>query len=87
MSKKVSLKVIGPNQTEVTVGDLVLFFSYETLVGLKTGNKMSDMYVTGEKHSRTTSGHINAFVNRYWEATKVPQYDLERMAALEISGW
>lgn len=53
----IKLRVIGPNQTEVHVGEKVLFFSYNTLVAVYT--RFGECFRTNEKHGRTTSKHLN----------------------------
>ncbi len=54
------LKVIGPNQTEVTFGpDCVVFFSYVTPVAAIVAGQA---YRTKEKHSVTTSRHTNKWL-------------------------
>ena len=50
------LKQIGTNQTELTTKEgNQLFFSYETLVAVRTE---STVYVTEVKYSNTTTKHI-----------------------------
>ena len=62
------LKLIGANQTELTLEDgTQVFFSYETPVCIRTeamhcGQKQTRVCVTTEKYSRTTSKHINNWV-------------------------
>ena len=62
------LKLIGANQTELTLEDgTQVFFSYETPVCIRTeamhcGKKQTRVCVTTEKYSRTTSKHINNWV-------------------------
>jgi hypothetical protein len=67
---------IGPNQTEVRIGDKTLFFSYQTLVALNNGYKF---FRTNERYSVTTSKHINRWLDGA-NAESIPQADLERMA-------
>lgn len=66
---KIALKSVGSNQTTLTVGDVVVFFSYETPVAA---------FVTGlgwirtdKKYSKTTTKHINNWCGR--SASIVPQ--------------
>ena len=56
-----NLKVIGSNQTEVQVGLTKILFSYNTPVAAM----MDDgSYIRTDKQwSRTTSKHINAWLN------------------------
>ena len=62
------LKLVGSNQTELTLEDgTQVFFSYETPVCIRTvamnlGKKQTRVCVTTEKYSRTTSKHINNWV-------------------------
>ena len=62
------LKLVGSNQTELTLEDgTQVFFSYETPVCVRTeamhcGQKQTRVCVTTEKYSRTTSKHINNWV-------------------------
>jgi len=68
--------VHGPNQTSVTTKHLKVFFSYDTPVVIVRYPVPSDRSLTGEpvpqriivteeKHSRTTSKHINAYASLY----------------------
>jgi len=54
------LKHIGPNQMELCIGEQVILFSYETPVAAKIGDKF---YRTEKIHSRTTTRHINQWLN------------------------
>lgn len=54
------VRIIGPNQTEVTVGDVSIFFSYETPVAAHSP-KLGWMQ-DATKYSRTTSRHVNAWL-------------------------
>lgn len=76
MNKKVSLKVLGSNQTEVVLNDeYVLFFSYDTLVGVSCDGKL---YITRTKYSKTTLKHISSWVGCA-NFTLVNQDELEAM--------
>lgn len=55
------LKAIAPNQTEVTMGRKVLFFSYDTLILVRNLDERVT-YCTKEKHSKTTSKHFNTYI-------------------------
>jgi hypothetical protein len=72
----VKTRPIGPNQTEVSVGDKTLFFSYETLVALNMNGKF---YRTNERYSVTTSKHINRWLSGA-KADEVSQAELEKLA-------
>jgi len=54
------LKHIGPNQMELCIGKHVILFSYETPVAVKIGDKF---YRTETIHSKTTTKHINQWLN------------------------
>ena len=54
------LKVIGSNQTELNIGGLVIFFSYNTPVVACVDGKF---YRTEKKWSNTTSKHINRYLD------------------------
>lgn len=52
------LKIIKANATIVEIGDIELYFSYETCVAMR--NYPMDVAVqTDKKYSRTTTKHIN----------------------------
>lgn len=54
------LNPIGPNQTEIDTGKMLVLFSYKTPVAAMTNG---GVYRTEEKHSNTTSRHINAWLD------------------------
>jgi hypothetical protein len=56
---KLSLRQVGPNQTELHIGDAVVFFSYETAV---VAYIRGQWFRTAQKHSVTTSKHINQYL-------------------------
>lgn len=53
------LKLLKPNQSILEVGQVEIFFSYDTPVAVDTGD---ELMVTNEKFSKTTSGHIRNYV-------------------------
>jgi hypothetical protein len=54
------LKRISANETEIKFNEeTIVFFSYDTPVAAKVGVKY---YRTEEKHSRTTSRHLNRWL-------------------------
>ena len=58
------LKVIGSNQTEVTIGGVIVFFSYNTPVACfasGVGNIPAGWYKSNKKFGRTTNKHINSW--------------------------
>lgn len=74
------LKLIGPNQTELHLGDsLVVFFSYETPVAAFVPGR--GFLRTDYKWSVTTSKHINHWLNSA-NAESVPQFELNELVNL-----
>ena len=67
------LKLVGSNQTELTLEDgTQVFFSYETPVCVRTvamhcGQMQTRVCVTKEKYSRTTSKHINKWIANHFD--------------------
>ena len=57
------LNNIGANQTEVELGNLRVFFSYNTPVAYFS-NYTKKYYITNKKHSVTTSRHINSWLKQ-----------------------
>jgi hypothetical protein len=53
------LRIIGPNQTEVEVDGVCVFFSYNTPVAAQVGR---NYFRTEVKHSATTSKHVNTWL-------------------------
>ena len=79
--KKLRLKQIGANKTELTYRndngeDISILFSYETPVA---GYDEHGAFRTDEQFSRTTTKHINGYVLS--SARVVPQAYIERMVA------
>lgn len=72
------LRQIGPNQTELYVGDTVVFFSYETPVAALVPGR--GYLRTDQKWSATTSKHINRWLEGV-NATLVPQAELDALIA------
>ena len=64
------LKQLGSNQTELDLGDVQVFFSYETPVAARTDT--GALVRTSTKYSVTTTKHINKWLNGC-EAAEVPQ--------------
>lgn len=58
--KSMKLNPIGPNQNAVTIDGNVIFFSYKTPVAAFFQGRY---YRTAYKWSRTTSKHINRWLN------------------------
>ena len=68
------LRIVGPNQTEITVGDKVVLFSYETPVAAHVQGRG---YIRTAKHySQTTSRHINSWLVGA-NAVVVPQSEID----------
>lgn len=55
--KKISLKIEKPNFTVISIGDTDFYFSYETIVAVRTNDKL---YCTASEYSQTTAKHLNA---------------------------
>jgi len=73
------LKVIGPNQTEVSYPSGVrALFSYNTPVAVYLPGR--GFIVTSGKHSRTTTRHIGAWVGSAETSTGTPE-EIARLAA------
>jgi hypothetical protein len=72
------LKQLGANQTEITfLDESQIFFSYEQAVCVRNGD---GCFVTDEKYSRTTSGHINNWVSGLSSIIKmVPQSEIDNL--------
>lgn len=71
------VRIVGPNQTEVILSDRSLFFSYETLVGLRLSGV--GYFRTSTKYSKTTSRHVNQWLDGV-AAKEVEQDELEQLA-------
>lgn len=52
----VKLRIVGPNQTEIRIGEKLLFFSYETLVAVYVNG---ECFRTNETYSKITTKHLN----------------------------
>jgi len=76
---KIELKIIGPNQTEVRIGERVLFFSYNTLVAYRPGFGICYRAdpKTVEKWSKTTTKHVNGWCHD--RAVEVSHFQLLEM--------
>ena len=73
------LKRISLNETELHLSDrTTVFFSYDTPVAAKVGLKY---YRTDEKHSPTTSNHLNRWLEDV-KCERKPQDWFERSLAL-----
>lgn len=70
----------GPNQTVVRVGNVSLFYSYDTLVAYDDG---ISSYRTTKKWSRTTSRHIKQWLGSE-PALEASQERLEQQAELAL---
>lgn len=55
-----TIKVIGPNQTELHIGSNVILFSYMTPVAARWDGMI---FRSAVKYSNTTSRHINAWLD------------------------
>ena len=78
---KMKLNVIGANQTLVHLPVGSILFSYETPVAAYVSGRG---YVrTAEKFSKTTSKHINQFLNGA-NAEVVPQSEIEDLLEVNV---
>lgn len=83
------LTALAPNQTLIEVNDVLIFFSYNTPVAAKIKGKC---YRTSEKHSVTTSKHINAWLDgspceqrpQSW-FDELPKADSDCLNALKVA--
>ena len=64
------LKQLGSNMTELDIGDVQVFFSYETPVAARTDT--GALVRTSTKYSVTTTKHINKWLDGM-PAAEVPQ--------------
>lgn len=64
------LKQLGSNMTELDMGEVQVFFSYETPVAVRT--ETGALLRTSTKYSVTTSKHINKWLQGR-DAYLVPQ--------------
>jgi len=64
------LKQLGSNMTELDMGEVQVFFSYETPVAARTD--MGALVRTATKYSVTTTKHINKWLQGC-DAVEVPQ--------------
>lgn len=77
--KIMKLKTQGANQTEIEQNGAYLFFSYNTLVLVRT--KDNRVCQTSETYSRATSKHINQALERWNTSVDeiMSQEDLESL--------
>jgi hypothetical protein len=76
------IKSIGANKTLVTIGDHEIFVSYETPVaGFISG---LGYFKTSQFHSKTTSKHINQYLDGISKITIIPQDRIDRMLSGDI---
>lgn len=57
------LNSLGPNQTEIEVGDVTVLFSYKTPVAFHVTGK--GYFRTKERFSSTTTKHINKWLQHH----------------------
>jgi hypothetical protein len=77
---KLKLTPKGANQTLLDVGECQVFFSYKTAVAAFVPGR--GYLRTAESHSRTTTAHINKWIDG--DSTEVPQAELDAM--LTVTG-
>jgi hypothetical protein len=75
----ITLTQVGAHQTEVTLGAVTLFFSYNTLVGALIPGRGA--VVSDKFYSRTTSKHLTLWTQGR-TVTTVPQGTLEALCTL-----
>lgn len=70
--KQISLRVIRENLTEVTIGNLDLYYSYDTIVAYRDG-----MGLIGSQNvwSNTTGKHLNELGITKEERIKADKFD------------
>jgi hypothetical protein len=68
------LRKLGSNQTEISVGDNLVLFSYNTPVAAWVRGR--GWLRTEQKFSKTTTKHINAWLGKN-TGTVVPQAEIE----------
>jgi hypothetical protein len=73
----ISLKSVATNQTELTIDDTMVLFSYNTPVAYHTPGDWAR--VTESKFSQTTTKHINQWLKRHEleQSMTVPQETIE----------
>lgn len=55
------IQPVGPNQTQLVIGDLTVFFSYETPVAAQSAKL--GWIRDAHKYSKTTSRHVNKWLD------------------------
>ena len=76
------LQPIGPNQTLVHMFVGTILFSYETPVAAYISGRG---YVrTAEKFSKTTSKHINAWLEGVANVEVIPQSEIEALTEVKL---
>ena len=66
------LKPIGSNQTELRINGACVLFSYETPVAAHVTGV--GFFRTSQHHTKTTSRHINAWLDGINAETKPPEF-------------
>lgn len=69
------VKPIGSNQTELTVGDTLILFSYKTPVAAWVPGR--GWLRSEEKYSKTTTKHVNGWLGA--AGTVVPQSEIDSL--------
>ena len=78
------IATMGPNQTELQIGDdVTVFFSYNTPVAAFVSGKG---YIRSEaKYSMTTSKHVNSWLRKNAALNRVvtvPQYQIDALVSV-----
>ena len=71
----IKLEVIHPNVYKFSIGNLDIFFSYNTAVGFE--NSQGDLVVTQNQWSRTTGAHLT-LIDRGKVEDRIPYEEFKR---------
>lgn len=58
----------GTNSLKVQIGDLFLWFSYQTVVAFRDYSRGGELFLSENIYSKTTGKHLNE-IGRYYERT------------------
>lgn len=85
MTPRISINRLTASTLEVTVGQVILFFSYNTLVATALNGEITSIDVP---QSRTTKKHIGAWASDNASpgttCTKLPGPELAKFAVLQV---
>jgi hypothetical protein len=80
----IELRPLGANQTELTIDDVTMFFSYSTLVVALISGK--GWYKVSDHYSSTTSKHIKQFIPASATPTTISASGLQALIAATLKG-